>query len=31
VRDACRRGEIALDEIAPGHLTRCIRARELAA
>jgi peptide/nickel transport system permease protein len=31
VRDACRQGEIRLDEIAPGHLTRCIRARELAA
>jgi peptide/nickel transport system permease protein len=29
VRDACRRGEIPLDEIAPGRLTRCIRAREL--
>jgi peptide/nickel transport system permease protein len=29
-RDACRKGEIGLDEIAPGHMTRCIRARELA-
>jgi len=31
VRKACRHGEIPLDEIAPGHLTRCIRARELSA
>jgi peptide/nickel transport system permease protein len=29
-RDACRKGEMGLDEIAPGHMTRCIRARELA-
>ncbi len=29
--DACRQGEIALDEVEPGHTARCIRARELAA
>jgi oligopeptide/dipeptide ABC transporter ATP-binding protein len=27
--DACRRGTPALDEVAPGHFSRCIRAAEL--